>query len=84
MGGKFYEHLYSHARKVLHHLNANEIRRMNYDFHYKQNYQKTTEFQLVNNMFFKTKKTVNQIQDESKKDLELVTRMNQELARSLI
>ena len=61
-----------------------EIRRMNNDFHQFQNYQKINEYQFINNMFFgvKKKETI-KIDDTSSKDLELVTKMNQEFAMSL-
>ena len=57
---------------------------MNRDFHYNQNYQKINEYQFINNMFFgaKKKETV-KTDDTSSKDLELVTKMNQEFAMSL-
>ena len=57
---------------------------MNNDFHQTQNYQNYSEYQFINNMFFGSKKTeINTIEDTSSKDLELVTKMNQELAKSL-
>jgi sigma-B regulation protein RsbU (phosphoserine phosphatase) len=61
-----------------------EIRRMNNDFHQCQNYQNINEYQFINNMFFgaKKKETI-KIDDTSSKDLELVTKMNQEFAKSL-
>ena len=57
---------------------------MNNDFHQFQNYQKINEYQFINNMFFgvKKKETI-KIDDTSSKDLELVTKMNQEFAMSL-
>ena len=57
---------------------------MNNDFHQLQNYQKNNEYQFINNMFFgaKKKETI-KIDDTSSKDLELVTKMNQEFAKSL-
>jgi len=57
---------------------------MNNDFHQNQNYQNTNEYQFLNNMFFgaKKKETV-KTDDTSSKDLELVTKMNQEFAMSL-
>ena len=61
-----------------------EIRRMNNDFHQFQNYQKINEYQFINNMFFGAKKKeTTKIDDTSSKDLELVTKMNQEFAKSL-
>ena len=61
-----------------------EIWRMNNDFHQSQNYQNSNEYQFINSMFFGSKKTeINTIEDTSSKDLELVTKMNQELAKSL-
>tara|TARA_B100001027_G_scaffold322_1_gene169 strand:- start:231 stop:1433 length:1203 start_codon:yes stop_codon:yes gene_type:complete len=61
-----------------------EIRRMNNDFHQYQNYQNTNEYQFINNMFFGgKKKETTKIDDTSIKDLELVTKMNQEFATSL-
>ena len=61
-----------------------EIRRMNNDFHQCQNYQNTNEYQFINNMFFGgKKKETTKIDDTSIKDLELVTKMNQEFATSL-
>ena len=57
---------------------------MNNDFHQKQNYQKNNEYQFINNMFFGAKKKeTNKIEDTSSKDLELITKMNQEFAKSL-
>ena len=57
---------------------------MNNDFHQLQNYQKINEYQFINNMFFgvKKKETI-KIDDTNSKDLELVTKMNQEFAMSL-
>ena len=57
---------------------------MNNDFHLSQNYQKINEYQFINHMFFgvKKKETI-KIDDTSSKDLELVTKMNQEFAMSL-
>ena len=61
-----------------------EIRRMNNDFHQCQNYQNINEYQFINNMFFGAKKKeTTKIDDTSSKDLELVTKMNQEFAKSL-
>ena len=61
-----------------------EIRRMNNDFHQFQNYQKINEYQFINSMFFGAKKKeTTKIDDTSSKDLELVTKMNQEFATSL-
>ena len=61
-----------------------EIRRMNNDFHQSQNYQIYNEYQFINNMFFGAKKTeINKVEDTSSKDLELITKMNQEFAKSL-
>ena len=61
-----------------------EIWRMNHDFHHNQNYQKINEYQFINNMFFSAKKkeTTN-VDDTTSKDLELVTKMNHDLAKSL-
>ena len=61
-----------------------EIWRMNNDFHQLQNYQKSNEYQFINNMFFSAKKkeTTN-VDDTTSKDLELVTKMNHDLAKSL-
>ena len=57
---------------------------MNYDFHQHRNYQKIGEIQIINNMFFKSKKKeVNQVEENSSKDLQLITKMNQDFARSL-
>ena len=61
-----------------------EIRRMNYDFHSVNNIQKENEFQIINNMFFNSKKEdPTKVVDTKHQDLELITKMNQELARSL-
>ena len=61
-----------------------EIRRMNYDFHTADNIQKENEFQILNNMFFNSKKEDPiKVVDTKHQDLELITKMNQELARSL-
>ena len=61
-----------------------EIWRMNHDFHHNQNYQKINEYQFINNMFFgaKKKETI-KVDDTTSKDLELVTKMNHDLAKSL-
>ena len=57
---------------------------MNYDFHKTKNYQISNEIQIINKMFFSSKKKeTNQIEDTSSKDLQLITKMNQDLARSL-
>ena len=57
---------------------------MNNDFHQFQKYQNNNEYQFINSMFFgaKKKETI-KINDTSSKDLELVTKMNQEFAKSL-
>ena len=61
-----------------------EIRRMNNDLHNADNIQKKNEFQIINNMFFSTKKKDPiKVIDTKNQDLELITKMNQELARSL-
>ena len=61
-----------------------EIRRMNNDLHKADNIQKKNEFQIINNMFFSTKKKDPiKVIDTKNQDLELITKMNQELARSL-
>ena len=61
-----------------------EIRRMNNDFHQFQKYQNTNEYQFINSMFFGTKKKeTTKVDATSSKDLELVTKMNQEFAKSL-
>ena len=85
MGGKFYESidaiLYKQHRISYVQI---EIWRMNHDFHHNQNYQKINEYQFINNMFFSAKKkeTTN-VDDTTSKDLELVTKMNHDLAKSL-
>ena len=57
---------------------------MNRDFHYNQNYQKINEYQFINNMFFGAKKKeTTKVDDTTSKDLELVTKMNHDLAKSL-
>ena len=57
---------------------------MNNDFHQFQKYQKFNEYQFINNMFFGAKKKETPIvEDTSSKDLELITKMNQEFAMSL-
>ena len=57
---------------------------MNHDFHHNQNYQKINEYQFINSMFFGTKKKeITKVDDTSSKDLELVTKMNQEFAKTL-
>ena len=61
-----------------------EIRRMNNEFHQTQKYQKINEYQFINSMFFGTKKKeTTKVDDTSSKDLELVTKMNQEFAKTL-
>ena len=56
-----------------------EIRRMNNEFHQTQKYQKINEYQFINSMFFGTKKKeTTKVDDTSSKDLELVTKMNQD------
>ena len=61
-----------------------EIRRMNYDFHLLDIIKKKNEFQTVNSMFFSSKKKEPiKAVDTKNEDLELITKMNQELARSL-
>ena len=61
-----------------------EIWRMNHDFHHNQNYQKINEYQFINNMFFGAKKKeTTKVDDTTSKDLELVTKMNHDLAKSL-
>ena len=58
-----------------------EIWRMNHDFHHNQNYQKINEYQFINNMFFGAKKKeTTKVDDTTSKDLELVTKMNHDLA----
>ena len=85
MGGKFYESidaiLYKQHRISYVQI---EIWRMNHDFHHYQNYQKINEYQFINNMFFgaKKKETI-KVDDTTSKDLELVTKMNHDLAKSL-
>ena len=57
---------------------------MNNEFHQSQNYQKFNEYQFINNMFFGAKKTKTiKVDDTSVKDLELVTKMSQEFAKTL-
>ena len=57
---------------------------MNNEFHQPQNYQKFNEYQFINNMFFGAKKTETiKIDNTSIKDLELVTKMSQEFAKTL-
>ena len=57
---------------------------MNNDFHQFQNYQKNNEYQFINNMFFGAKKKeTTKVDDTTSKDLELVTKMNHDLAKSL-
>ena len=57
---------------------------MNNDFHQFQKYQRFNEYQFINNMFFGAKKKETPIvEDTSSKDLELITKMNQEFAMSL-
>ena len=61
-----------------------EIWRMNHDFHHYRNYQKINEYQFINNMFFGAKKKeTTKADDTISKDLELVTKMNNDLAKSL-
>ena len=61
-----------------------EIRRMNNGFHQLQKYQKINEYQFINSMFFGAKKKeTTKVDDTSSKDLELVTKMNQEFAKTL-
>ena len=57
---------------------------MNNEFHHSQNYQKFNEYQFINNMFFgaKKKETI-KVDNTSVKDLELVTKMSQEFAKTL-
>ena len=57
---------------------------MNNEFHQSQNYQKFNEYQFINNMFFgaKKKETI-KVDNTSIKDLELVTKMSQEFAKTL-
>ena len=85
MGGKFYESidaiLYKQHRISYVQI---EIWRMNHDFHHNQNYQKINEYQFINNMFFGAKKKeTTKVDDTTSKDLELVTKMNHDLAKSL-
>ena len=57
---------------------------MNNEFHHSQNYQKFNEYQFINNMFFGTKKKETiKVDNTSVKDLELVTKMSQEFAKTL-
>ena len=57
---------------------------MNNEFHQFQNYQKFNEYQFINNMFFGAKKKeTTPVENTSGKDLELITKMNQEFAMSL-
>ena len=57
---------------------------MNNEFHQPQNYQKFNEYQFINNMFFGAKKTETiKVDNTSIKDLELVTKMSQEFAKTL-
>ena len=57
---------------------------MNNEFHQLQNYQKFNEYQFINNMFFGAKKTETiKVDNTSIKDLELVTKMSQEFAKTL-
>ena len=57
---------------------------MNNEFHQSQNYQKFNEYQFINNMFFGAKKTETiKVDNTSIKDLELVTKMSQEFAKTL-
>ncbi|MDA7781790.1 SpoIIE family protein phosphatase [Candidatus Pelagibacter sp.] len=57
---------------------------MNNEFHQSQNYQNFNEYQFINNMFFGAKKTETiKIDNTSIKDLELVTKMSQEFAKTL-
>ena len=57
---------------------------MNYDFHLLDIIKKKNEFQTVNSMFFSSKKKEPiKVVDTKNEDLELITKMNQELARSL-
>ncbi|MDC6476566.1 SpoIIE family protein phosphatase [Candidatus Pelagibacter sp.] len=57
---------------------------MNNEFHQSQNYQKFNEYQFINNMFFGAKKTKTiKVDNTSIKDLELVTKMSQEFAKTL-
>ena len=56
---------------------------MNNELHQSQKYQKFSEYQFINNMFFGAKKTETIKTDTSIKDLELVTKMSQEFAKTL-
>ena len=57
---------------------------MNNEFHQLQKYQKINEYQFINSMFFGAKKKeTTKVDDTSSKDLELVTKMNQEFAKTL-
>ena len=57
---------------------------MNNEFHQSQNYQNFNEYQFINNMFFGAKKTETiKVDNTSIKDLELVTKMSQEFAKTL-
>ena len=57
---------------------------MNNEFHQSRNYQKFNEYQFINNMFFGAKKTETiKVDNTSIKDLELVTKMSQEFAKTL-
>ena len=57
---------------------------MNNDFHQFEKYQNINEYQFINNMFFGAKKKETPVvEDTSVKDLELITKMNQEFALSL-
>ena len=57
---------------------------MNNEFHQIQKYQKINEYQFINSMFFGAKKKeTTKVDDTSSKDLELVTKMNQEFAKTL-
>ena len=57
---------------------------MNNELHQSQNYQKFNEYQFINNMFFGAKKTETiKVDNTSIKDLELVTKMSQEFAKTL-
>ena len=56
---------------------------MNNELHQTRNYQKFNEYQFINNMFFGAKKTETIKADTSIKDLELVTKMSQEFAKTL-
>ena len=57
---------------------------MNNEFHQSQNYQEFNEYQFINNLFFGAKKTETiTVDNTSVKDLELVTKMGQEFAKTL-